>query len=90
MVDNEVLLIRLRLIYTPLTTIAFMIVAINEAGDFDETSNSHTFFVAAYVQSQNGQLKMKQTQFEDLDLDKVTVRPSGAKEFAIADNQLGI
>ena len=42
-----------------------MTVAIDETGDFNETSDSHSFFVAAYVQSENGQHKIKQKQFED-------------------------
>jgi len=42
-----------------------MTVAIDETGDFNETSDSHSFFVAAYIQSENGQLEVKRKQFDD-------------------------
>ena len=42
-----------------------MIIAIDESGNFDSNSNKLNLFVAAHIQSQNGNLKIKKKQFEN-------------------------
>jgi hypothetical protein len=40
-----------------------MIIGIDESGNFDENSSSRHFFVAAFIESQNGKLAIKKRQF---------------------------
>ncbi len=42
-----------------------MIIAIDESGSFELNSNKWNLFVAAHIQSQNGNLKIKKRQFEN-------------------------
>jgi hypothetical protein len=41
-----------------------MIIAIDESGNFNTNSNKYNIFVAAHIQSQNGNLQVKKKQFE--------------------------
>ena len=68
-----------------------MIVAIDETGDFSETTDSHCFFIAAYLQSEKGRLEIKKNQLEEWENtlpDKVKTKRGEIKGSALNEGQL--